>query len=75
STAAPAPGAAVSGGATMDDVVEQLKQMQGQPKGVADRIKKGFAGRFLKHVEEITTAKSNQVQKNAIDSSHPRDFD
>nr|WP_226841342.1 P-type conjugative transfer protein TrbL [Acidithiobacillus ferrooxidans] len=70
-----APDAPGGGGATMDDVVEQLKQMQGQPKGLADKVKEGFAGRSLKHVEEIATAKSNQVQKNAIDTSHPRDFD
>ena len=70
-----APDAPGGGGATMDDVVEQLKQMQGQPKGLADKVKEGFAGRSLKHLEEIATAKSNQVQKNAIDTSHPRDFD
>ncbi|MHB8181271.1 MAG: P-type conjugative transfer protein TrbL [Acidithiobacillus ferrivorans] len=70
-----APDAPGGGGATMDDVVEQLKQMQGQPKGLADKVKEGFAGRSLKHVEEIATAKSNQVQKSAIDTSHPRDFD
>ncbi|WP_232821313.1 P-type conjugative transfer protein TrbL [Acidithiobacillus ferrivorans] len=78
SKAAPAqaaPDAPGGGGATMDDVVEQLKQMQGQPKGLADKVKEGFAGRSLKHVEEIATAKSNQVQKSAIDTSHPRDFD
>ena len=70
-----APDAPGGGGATMDDVVEQLKQMQGQPKGLADKVKEGFDGRSLKHVEEIATAKSNQVQKSAIDTSHPRDFD
>ncbi|WP_306824105.1 P-type conjugative transfer protein TrbL [Acidithiobacillus ferrooxidans] len=75
STAAPAPSAPASGGATMDDVVEQMKQMQGQPKGVVDKVKEDFADRFQKHVEEIATTKSNQVQKNAIDTSHPRDFD
>ncbi|MGC9217655.1 P-type conjugative transfer protein TrbL, partial [Acidithiobacillus sp.] len=66
---------AVSGGATMDDVVEQLKRMQGQPKGVVDKVKEDFARSVVKHVKEIATNPSEKVGGNKIDAGHMRDFD
>ncbi|MGC9215829.1 P-type conjugative transfer protein TrbL [Acidithiobacillus sp.] len=72
---APAPDAPASGGATMDDVVEQLKKMQGQPKSVVEKLTEGASGRLSDHVKKIATEQSAPVQKNAIDTSHSRDFD
>jgi type IV secretion system protein TrbL len=76
STAAPAPGAAVSGGATMDDVVEQLKQMQGQPKAAVDKLKDGFIDRAKSHMEGVATGNSRDVPSGGkISTDHMRDFD
>jgi len=73
---APSPVSAPSGGdATLNDVVEQLKQMQGQPKGALEKLKEDAAGGLRKHVEDVATGKSAPVQKSAIDTSHSRDFD
>ena len=73
---APEPVSTPSGGdATLNEVVEQLKQMQGKPKGALEKLKDGYIDRAKKHVEEIATGESKGVQKNAIDTSHSRDFD
>lgn len=76
SVAAPAPDApSGGGGATMDDVVEQLKQMQGKPKSAVEKLKDDAAGRLRKHVEGIVTNPSEKVGGNKIDAGHMRDFD
>ncbi|BBF66213.1 P-type conjugative transfer protein TrbL [Acidithiobacillus ferridurans] len=76
STAAPAPSAPASGGATMDDVVEQLKQMQGQPKAAVDKLKDGFIDRAKSHVEGVATGNSRDVPSGGkISTDHMRDFD
>ncbi|MCY0871403.1 MAG: P-type conjugative transfer protein TrbL [Acidithiobacillus caldus] len=76
STAASAPSAPASGGATLDYVVEQLKQMQGQPKGAVDKLKDGFIERAKSHVEDIATRNSGEVSSGGkIPTDHMRDFD
>ena len=80
STAAPAPRAPASGGATsssatMDDVVEQLKQMKVQPKSTVDKLKDGFVDRAKSHVEGVVTGNSEKVSGNKLDFGHQRDFD
>ena len=59
----------------MDDVVEQLKQMQGQPKSAVEKLKENAAGRLRKHVEGIVMNPSEKVGGNKIDAGHMRDFD
>jgi type IV secretion system protein TrbL len=59
----------------MDDVVKQLKQMQGQPKGAVDKAKDGFIDRAKSHVEGIVTGEKTSVTGNKLDIGHMRDFD
>jgi type IV secretion system protein TrbL len=72
---APASGGATSSGATMDDVVEQLKQMQGKPKGAADKAKDYFSNKAVSHVEEIVTKPSEKVSGSSLSTGHQGDFD
>ncbi|WP_437559502.1 P-type conjugative transfer protein TrbL [Acidithiobacillus sulfuriphilus] len=71
STAAPAPsaptGAPASGGASGSS--------SEQPKSAVEKLKDGYMDRAKSHVEDAATGKSVPVQKNAIDTSHSRDFD
>jgi len=59
----------------MDDVVEQLKQMQGQPKGALEKLKDGYIDRAKSHLEGVVTGKSDKVSGSKLDTSHMRDFD
>ena len=72
---APASGGATSSGATMDDVVEQLKQMQGKPKGAVDKAKDYFSNKAVSHVEEIVTKPSEKVSGSSLSTGHQGDFD
>jgi type IV secretion system protein TrbL len=73
---APSPVSTPSGGdATLNDVVEQLKQMQGKQKSVVEKLKEDAAGGLRKHVESVITNPSKEVGGNKIDSGHMRDFD
>jgi type IV secretion system protein TrbL len=57
----------------MDDVVEQLKQMQGQPKGVVDKLTDEVKDHAKKSTLDQPTPSVSSGGK--ISTDHMRDFD